>query len=483
MLKIMTMKRIYIQGLLLILISFTSSELYSQKVIDKKLLPGSWLGTISYKGVEQRLVFNIKLNDKDSLIITAESPDQGVKIIPMGPILIDGETIDIKAPLLLAEYKGTMINDTILNGTWSQRGLTLPLKMIKLQALFSLNRPQEPKPSFPYISEDITFLNSKSNIRLAGTLTLPKGNGPFKAAILITGSGGQNRNEEIQGHKPFLVISDWLTRNGIAVLRFDDRGVGKSQGSQFEATSEDFATDVEAAFEFLKTQKKINPEAIGLIGHSEGGLIAPIVASTNPEIAFIVSLAGPGVTGQQIILKQSEEASRASGITEQNIKKSTEINKKLFAVLRKEKDNKKAEKKILALYREILQEEKMPAGSIDKAVSSLKATFGESSYTWYRYFLTTDAATFWKKVKCPVLALNGEKDMQVSPVENLPAIEKAVTSNGNKSVRAIKLPGLNHLFQHSQKGLPSEYGKIDETFSPEALKIISDWINSLILVN
>ncbi len=483
MLKLITMKRIYFQGLLLILISFVFSELYSQKVIDKKLLPGSWMGHLAVQGVEMRMIFNIKINEKDSLIVTADSPDQGAKNIPIGPVFINGETVNIKAPLLLGEYKGDLVNDTTFKGTWSQRGVIFPLTIVKLSGQFSLNRPQEPKPSFPYISEDITFLNSKSNIRLAGTLTLPKGNGPFKAAILITGSGGQNRNEEIQGHKPFLVISDWLTRNGIAVLRFDDRGIGKSEGSQFEATSEDFATDVEAAFEFLKTQKKINPKAIGLIGHSEGGLIAPIVASTNPEISFIVSLAGPGVTGQQIILRQSEEAGRASGIPEQNIKKSTEINKKLFAVLRKEKDNKKAEKKILALYREILQEEKMPAESIDRAVSSLKTTFGESSYTWYRYFLTTDAANFWKKVKCPVLALNGEKDMQVSPVENLPAIEKAVTSNGNKSVRAIKLPGLNHLFQHSQKGLPSEYGKIDETFSPEALKIISDWINSLILVN
>jgi uncharacterized protein len=477
------MKRIHFLSVVLLLLCIFSQNLFSQKTIDKKSLPGSWLGNISYNGTEQRLVFNIKLNEKDSLTITADSPDQGAKNIPMGPVIINGESINIKAPFLLAEYKGTMINDTTINGTWSQRGLILELNMKKLQTPFTLNRPQEPKPAFPYISEDITFVNSKSNIKLAGTLTLPKGDGPFKAAIMITGSGGQNRNEEIQGHKPFLVISDWLTRNGIAVLRFDDRGVGKSQGSQFESTSADFATDVDAAFDFLKTQKKINPKAIGLIGHSEGGLIAPIVASTNPDIAFIVSLAGTGVTGQQIILRQAEEAGRASGIPEKNIKRNSEINRKLYTVLRKENDNKKAEKKILALYREMLQNENVSADVIDKAVNSLRATFGESSYTWYRYFLFTDAATFWKKVKCPVLALNGEKDLQVSAEENLPAIQKAVTSNGNKSVKTIKLPGLNHLFQHSQKGLPAEYGKIEETFSPEALKIMSDWINNLVIVN
>jgi alpha-beta hydrolase superfamily lysophospholipase len=215
---------------------------------------------------------------------------------------------------------------------------------------------------------------------------------------------------------------------------------------------------------------------IGLMGHSEGGLIAPIVASSNPDIAFIVSLAGPGVTGQQIIIRQSQDISKLSGASEEQIKKSSETNKRLYAVLRKEKDNKKAETKILAIYKEILLKEKTSKEDTEKAVSQLKATFGSSTYTWFRYFLFTDPATYWKKVKCPVLALNGEKDLQVASHENLPAIENALKSSGNKSVKAVQLPGLNHLFQHCEKGLPAEYGKIEETFSPEALKIISDWI-------
>jgi alpha-beta hydrolase superfamily lysophospholipase len=448
----------------------------AQKSIGKKSLPGSWLGKISVNTLEIRLVFNIKLNEKDSLTATADSPDQGAKNIPLGRVTLKEDQIKILAPLLVAEYNGTVINDSTINGTFTQRGGNYTVNLKKLNTEFALNRPQEPKPPFPYITEDVTFTNNKANINLAGTLTVPKGDGPFPAVIMITGSGPQNRDEELLGHKPFLVIADWLTRNGIAVLRFDDRGVGKSQGSQLNATSADFATDADAAFNYLKNHSKINPKMIGLMGHSEGGLIAPILASSNPGIAFIVSLAGPGVTGQQIIIRQSQDISKLSGASEEQIKKSTETNKKLYAVLRKEKDNNKAEIKILAIYKEILIKEKTSKEDTEKAVKQLKATFGAASYTWFRYFLFTDPADFWKKVKCPVLALNGEKDLQVAAHENLPAIERALKSSGNKSVKTVPLPGLNHLFQHCDKGLPAEYGKIDETFSPEALRIISDWI-------
>jgi alpha/beta superfamily hydrolase len=255
--------------------------------------------------------------------------------------------------------------------------------------------------------------------------------------------------------------------------------VGASQGSYSEATSADLATDAEAAFNFIKNHPKINKKEIGLMGHSEGGLIAPIVAASNPEIGFIVSLAGPGVTGQQIIIRQSQDISKLSGEKESAIRETTEINKKLYAVLRKEKDNKKAEIKILALYREHMEKKKLSKTDTEKAVNQLKMSFGSYQYTWFRYFITTDPAVFWKKVECPVLALNGEKDLQVSANENLPAIEKALKSTGNKSVKIVKMAGLNHLFQHCKTGLPAEYNAIEETFSPEALKIIGEWILAL----
>ncbi len=465
--------------LLTLILIFLLTQTISAQNIDKKFITGSWLGKITAGAIQLRVVFNLSIIGKDSLIATLDSPDQGAKGIKLGPVTYTGETLKISAGALLAEYNGTIKNDTLIEGTWKQGPTTNQLNLVRLKASFTLTRPQEPKPPFPYSSEDVTFSNDKFNINLAGTLTIPSGNGPFPAVIMITGSGPQNRNEEIMGHKPFMVIADYLSRNGIAVLRYDDRGVAKSQGSQLNATSADFATDAEAAYNFLKNNPKLKSKSIGLMGHSEGGLIAPIVASTNPGIGFIVSLAGPGVTGQQIITRQQQDIGKLSGIDPNQITKGVETNKKLFAVLRKEKDNKKAEVKILAIYKEILEKEKTSKEDTEKAMNQLKATFGASTYTWMRYFLITDASDYWKKVKCPVLALNGEKDIQVSATENLPAIEKALKSSGNIKIKTVKFPELNHLFQHSKTGLPAEYGNIEETFSPEVLKVISDWILSL----
>jgi alpha-beta hydrolase superfamily lysophospholipase len=472
------MKKNVILSTLLVAFVLTNS-LSAQNFINRNILPGSWLGKISTNGIDLRLIFNLKLTEKDSLIATLDSPDQGAKNIPLGRVILDDKKLTIKAPTLMGEYHGRLTGDSTIDGTWTQRGATYTVNLKKLKTAFTVNRPQEPKPPFPYTSEDVTFTNDKFNIKLAGTLTIPTGTGPFKAVIMITGSGAQNRNEELMGHKPFLVIADFLSRNGIAVLRYDDRGVGGSQGNYSEATSADLATDAEAAFNFLRTNPKINQKEIGLMGHSEGGLIAPIVASTNTGIGFIVSLAGPGVTGQQIIIRQSQDIGRLSGEKENAIKESTETNKKLYAILRKEKDNKKAEVKILTLYKEILEKKKTSKEDTEKAVNRLKMTFGANTYTWFRYFIMTDPAMYWEKVNCPVLALNGEKDLQVSARENLPAIEKALKSTGNESVKTVKLPGLNHLFQHCKTGLPAEYSSIEETFSPEALKIISDWILAL----
>ena len=472
------MKKIYHLTLLLVVILITNL-LTAQNTANKNILPGSWLGKISTNGIDLRLVFNIKLNDKDSLVATADSPDQGAKNLPLGAVILEDKKLTIKAPGLLAEYNGTITGDSTIDGTWTQRGAAFTVNLKKLSTPFSVNRPQKPKPPFPYTSEDVAFTNDKFNIKLSGTLTIPAGSGPFKAAIMITGSGAQNRNEELLGHKPFLIIADYLSRHGIAVLRYDDRGVAFSQGNYAEATSADLATDAQAAFNFLKNNPKINQKEIGFIGHSEGGLIASIVAASNGDIGFIVSLAGPGVTGQQIILRQSQDIGRLSGASEKDIKESAETNKKLYAILRKEKDNNKAEIKILSRYREILEKKKTPKEDIEKSVNHLKLTFGANTYTWFRFFIMTDPSTYWKKVICPVLALDGDKDLQVAANENLPAIEKALRSSGNNSIKTIDLPGLNHLFQHCKTGLPSEYGIIEETFSPEALKIIADWITAL----
>ena len=472
------MKRIVFY-LILVSALFSTQFTGAQDNTDYKTVAGSWLGKIPAGGISLRVIFNITLAGTDSLAVTLDSPDQGAKNIKIGPVTLAGKDINIKAPMFMGEYKGRLTNDTLISGSWSQAGKTTPLELVKQKTAFLLNRPQEPKLPFTYTSEDVTFRNDKANFELAGTLTIPMGEGPFPAAVLITGSGSQNRNEELLGHKPFLVIADYLSRNGIAVLRYDDRGVGKSKGTPLNATSADFASDAEAAFFYLISRKEINPGSIGFAGHSEGGLIAPIVASGNSGIAFIVSLAGPGVTGEEIIHTQNLDISTISGIDSKEIKESISINKKLFAVLKKETDNKAAQDKIAAVYKKILTKKKKSPEDIDAAVKQLNASLNPVSYNWFRYFLFSDPASYWKKVKCPVLALNGDKDLQVAAAVNLPAIEKAVKSGGNLSVKTMSFSDLNHLFQHCKTGLPAEYGEIEETFSPEVLQIIADWILAL----
>lgn len=464
--------------LLIIFSSFLSSS-NCQDNVSKISVVGSWIGRVDVSSVVLRVVFNISLSDNDSLLVTLDSPDQGAKDIKVGPLTISGDQISIKAPLLLAEYTGTIKNDTLMEGSLKQAGRTFPLILTKTAMPFTINRPQEPKPPFPYKPADIKFRNETAGITLGGTVTIPDGPGPFPAVILISGSGSQNRNEELMAHKPFWVIADYLSRNGIAVLRYDDRGVGQSENSAAPSTSADFATDAVAALKYLKTVGKIDTSAIGLAGHSEGGLIAAIAASGNPEIAFVISLAGPGVSGEQILYRQNYDLNKAAGMNKKDLKALISMSRRMYAVIKKEPDNSKATEEMTAILKRSMEKQKAPAGEVEKALKGFPASAATLTSPWYRTFIVTDPASYWNKVKCPVLALNGEKDLQVAADANLPAIEKAVRSGGNQKVTVIEFPGLNHLFQHCKTGLPAEYGEIEETFSPEVLKTMSDWINGL----
>lgn len=472
------MKKLLIPSFVLIFCALTSL-ISAQDSVSRAKLTGSWLGKINAGGIPIRLVFNLSVVENDSLTASLDSPDQGVKNIKLGIVTLDKDKLRITAGLMLAEYNGTVINDTLIEGKWRQAGKELSLNLTRLKKEFSLTRPQEPVQPFPYRTEDVTFKNNLFNINLAGTLSIPEGSGPFPAVILITGSGAQNRNEELMGHKPFLVIADYLARNGIMVLRYDDRGVGHSEGNYLSATSADLATDASAALKFLRDHPLADRKMTGLAGHSEGGLIAPIVAATDKNVAFIISLAGPGVKGEEIIHRQNADISHASGLNEKQTLEGIAINRKLFAILKKEPDNKKAEEKMIIRYREILKKRKTSPEDTEAAVKQLSAGLNPVTYNWLRYFLVTDPAEYWNRVACPVLALNGEKDLQVSADINLKAIEKAMLSGGNKKVTIIKLAGLNHLFQHCETGLPAEYGDIEETFSEEVLETISAWIKSL----
>lgn len=464
--------------LIVIFIACSALPVLAQNKFDKRSVAGSWMGTINAGAVSIRVIFNLTPEGNDILMATMDSPDQGAKNIKLGPVEVSNDSIRIPAPMILGIYTGAIRNDTLMEGIWKQAGQSIPLNLTRLKKEFTLNRPQEPKPPFSYSEEEVVFHNDKADIDLAGTLTIPEGKGPFSAAVLITGSGAQNRHEELMGHKPFLVIADWLTRNGIAVLRYDDRGVGKSKGNYPAATTADFAGDAAAALRFLRSDPRINPKAAGLIGHSEGGLVAPIVASTE-NVSFIVSLAGTGVPGDRIIYRQSADISRAAGLDENAIEDAVSLNRQLFSILKIEKDNQAASEKMLQAYKEIAQQKNATAAETEQGLQQLKNSLNPSTLTWLRYFISTNPAPYWKNVKCPVLALNGEKDLQVAADENLDAIAKALKSGGNKSVTTRKLPELNHLFQHSKTGAPSEYSTIEETFSPEVLGIISDWINGL----
>ena len=306
---------------------------------------------------------------------------------------------------------------------------------------------------------------------------MPSDQGPFPTVLLVSGSGPQDRNETVFGHRPFLVLADYLTRQGIAVLRVDDRGVGESTGDFSQATSEDFSSDVLTGVEYLKTCKEIDLNKIGLIGHSEGGIIAPMVAVESSDIAFIVMMAGTGLTGEEISYLQGALISRAMGISEEDIDKNRQFNEKIFSLIKEERDKKTTEEKLrqmfVANWAELSEEEKK---AIDNLEVYLEAQVQSLLSPWIKFFLTYDPKPTLSKVRCPVLAINGEKDLQVPPQENLSAIEAALVAGGNKNFTVKELPGLNHLFQTSQTGLPAEYAKIEETISPEVLKIIGDWI-------
>jgi pimeloyl-ACP methyl ester carboxylesterase len=333
-------------------------------------------------------------------------------------------------------------------------------------------RPQEPTKPYPYREEEVGYGNKKAGVKLAGTLTLPRSDGPFPAVLLITGSGPQDRNATVAGHRPFLVLADYLTRRGIAILRMDDRGVGGSTGSVMESTSADFAEDVLLGVEYLKARQEINPRQIGLIGHSEGGAVAPLAASRSTDIAFIVLMAGPGLLGEKLAQLQRESIARASGIPEAKIARTRAVDQKMYAVVRSEKDNAAAEKKL----REIVGQAMSEAAGVRITAAVIEAQFKTMLSPWYRFFITYDPVPTLKKVKCPVLAITGERDLQVPPDENLPLIAKALAAGRNSDFTIMKLPKLNHLFQTCQTGTYSEYSKLEETIAPIALDTIGDWI-------
>jgi hypothetical protein len=426
-------------------------------------IDGAWMGTLEAGGSQLHVVFHI-FNTEDGLMATLDSPDQGAKGIPVSKVTRDDASLKMEVKMVGGVFEGKIAKDlSAIEGTWTQ-GSPLPLVLKKVKDISQLEhrRPQNPVKPYPYREEELAYENPVAHIKLAATLTLPQGTGPFPGVVLITGSGPQDRDETVFGHKPFWVLADYLTRQGIAVLRADDRGVGKSGGNFQTATTADFATDAEAGVAYLKTRPEISK--IGLIGHSEGGVIAPMVAARNHDVAFIVMMAGTGVPGDQILVAQTELLSEAMGTPHDKALKEGEDERELLTMVEQEKDQAVLDKKL---------REKL-AGKVPEAQLGLEVK--QVSSPWFRYFISYDPSTALRQVTCPVLALNGQKDKQVPPDLNLPAIRKALEEAGNKHFEAVELPGLNHLFQTAKTGAPSEYAEIEETISPIALEKIASWI-------
>lgn len=444
-------------------------------------ISGQWYGILKLPGAQLRLVLNLSKNN-NAYTATLDSPDQSAKGIPASSVEYSNMTLKTAFSNINAEYQGTLDAGNRIKGTFKQNGMSYPLEFGRevLEGPKVL-RPQEPSKPYAYYTEDVKFENQKEKITLAGTLSLPSKTGNFPVVILISGSGPQNRDEEIAGHKPFLVIADHLTKNGIAVLRYDDRGAGQSTGDFNAATSENFATDVKSAIAYLKTRKEINLKKIGLIGHSEGGLIAPMVAADSKDVAFIVLLAGPGIPGDQIMTKQNRLLGKAGGMPDQALDKSEQMNKKIYAVLKQKLNLAETKKQIKVLLEEdhnnAPSDQKLSDRDREAVISRMVNSIVSP---WTQFFMTYDPAKALENVKCPVLALNGEKDLQVPPKENLEAIKIALEKGGNKSFITKELPNLNHLFQESKTGAPSEYGTIEQTFSPAALTEITTWIGQTV---
>ncbi len=409
-------------------------------------------------------------------------PDQMAFEVPFTDVRMTTDSVFGEFKPAKAKLRGKLSADKkVFVGQWIQ-GRSTELILTQTDQLSFARRPQTPQPPFDYEIENVTFANADKSITFGSTFTRPKGNGKFTTVLLISGSGQQDRDETIGGHKAFWVIADYLTKNGFAVLRLDDRTVGQTTGQL--GTSADYAKDVLVAVNYLKTRKEVNPKKIGLIGHSEGGLIAPMVAAESRDVAFIVSLAGMGVSGYDLLLKQSDDILKQTGVSEEYRGYTRDLNKTLYDVCRRLPMEGNITDSLKAAFDVWIT--RQSADHLGQM--GLKGKAGEEKITvqfpymgsvWYRYFLKYDPAPTLQKIKIPVLALNGDKDVQVDALANLTAFDVNLKKAGNKNFKTITLPGLNHLFQNCHTCTVAEYSSLEETFSVKILVLIADWLKGI----
>lgn len=458
---------VYRQGMTLPLL-LKRGEPPPKKVVEG--LDGIWRGSLQRNEASLRLVLRVGTTPRGTGV-TMDSPDVGAMGLQVLQLDRAGDTVRFQVPAAEVTFSGTLRDgQRAFSGSWSRPGQPkAEVTFVRDSTAAARVRSQMPITPAGYRGEEVWFANpSDTSVRLAGTLTIPEGPGPFPAAVLISGSGGQDRDESIFGHKPFAVLADHLSKNGIAVLRYDDRGVAGSSGNQAIATSADFATDANAAVHYLLGRPDIDHKAIGFIGHSEGGMIGPIAAVSNDSVAFLVLLAGPGTSTDQLMLSQRRLLGLSQGVSNADLDKTEPLIRSILGAVRTAPDSQRA----AASIRKLLTPQALRAMGATTAQRNLIA--GQYAGPWMRYFLKYRPMDFLPRLKVPVLAINGSVDRQVPSAENLAAMRVALADNKDATVQ--ELPGLNHFFQTAGTGALGEYADLAETFAPSAMNIVSEWI-------
>lgn len=427
-------------------------------------LAGSWLGQLAVGPLKLRLVLHVTRQADGSWAATMDSPDQGQFGLLFEHVTVAGDQLSVTSEKLHGGFTGRLVGGH-LEGTWQQGPGKLAL-VLEPGTATVVAKPQEPRPPYPYEVEDVRYPNIRDDVTLAGTLTRPHGHGPFPAVVLIPGSGQHGRDCMIFGHKPFKLWADALTRRGVAVLRVDDRGMGGSTGDFAMVTSAALARDVEAGLDYLRSRRDI--ARVGLVGHSEGGMIAPMVAAERPDVAFVVTLAGPGLPGDRIIVDQVGLLSQAAGMPAAEVEQAKALQARVLDVVKADLADAVARERLRALL--------LPAGATAEQQAQVEGTIDKLLSPWYRFFVRGDPRAYLARVKCPVLAVNGERDLQVEAGPNLAAIRETLEAHGNHAVTTLALPHLNHLLQTCRTGLVQEYGQLDETVAPAALNAVGEWI-------
>ncbi len=441
---------------------------------------GIWEGKMN-AGVELRMIFHFSQDASQNPVASFHCPDQGIKDIKADNFTLKGDSVYLEISKFRAKYAGKFVNDSVIAGIFNQ-GMSFPLDFKKVNKITEMKRPQTPVAPFPYQSEDIIYHNKNKSISYGATITIPKGNGPFPAVLLLTGSGQQNRDEETMGHKPFAVIADHLTLNGIIVLRVDDRGMGKTTGDLMSATSRDFADDAIVSFEYLKSRREVDKSRMGLIGHSEGGMIAQIIAAERKDIDFLIMLAGPGENVLKGMNDQNEAVLRKSGMPENYVAAYLVLYNQILRTILSSDTVSQKDNVRLVVDKWVAAN---PAGIV-VATTGIKDENSKSDFVdqfinqvgrpWFRYFLSYYPSINLKKINAKVLALNGSNDIQVISKTNLAAIEQALKEGKSKSYEVKELEGLNHLFQECKTCTLNEYNQIEQTISPVVLNIITGWL-------